>query len=195
MRCSRQLAVFVAVIVATLTQGRLARASDDEPRTQALTGTFRSSPVNARTRTCTGRDGRYVEIRGTFSGSINASDPRLTGRLDFSAHALVNQDTGLGTFEGAFQVTPARGTQGARGVFFTVVTEGSLNHGFARAKFVTEGDDEEDGERQGDDLFVHFESVVDARLNTTGQIGGTGDPRTPAVIQGGRCTGRWTLVR
>jgi hypothetical protein len=190
------MAVFAVVIVATLTQGRIARANGDEPRTQAVTGTFKSSPVNARTRTCMGKDGRYVEIRGTFAGSIDSSDPRLTGRLDFSAHALVNQDTGLGTFEGAFQVTPAKGTQRARGVFYTVVTEGGLNHGFARGKFAGEGDDEdEDGEGQGENLFVRFDSVVDARLNTTGQIGGTGDPRLPAVIQGGRCTGPWTRVR
>jgi hypothetical protein len=194
MRFRRQRTVFVAVIVATLTHGRMARASGDEPRTQAVTGTFRSSPVNAKTRTCTGIDGRYVEIRGMFAGSINSSDPRLTGRLDFSAHALVNQDSGLGTFEGAFQITPARGRQAARGVFYTVVTEGGLNHGFARGKFAAEGDGEEDGERQEEDLFVRFESVVDARLNTTGQIGGTGDPRTPAATQSGHCTGPWTRV-
>ena len=30
---------------------------------------------------------------------------------------------------------------------------------------------------------------LDQNLNVTGQFGGTGDPRTPAVIQGGHCTG------
>jgi hypothetical protein len=186
--CGRHLAVLAAVAVATATEGRVARASGNEPRTEAVTGTFRSAPVNARTRTCAGEDGAYLEIRGTFAGRITSSDPRLTGRLDFTAHALVNQDTGLGTFEGVFHITQESGRPGANGSFFTVVTEGGLNHGFARGKVA--GDAPEEAE----DLFVRFDSVVDAGLNTTGQIGGTGDPRTPAVIQSGHCRGPWTRV-
>src|SRR2546422_1105572 len=64
---------------------RVLFAQDDVPRTQPVTGTFRASPAKVKQRTCQGQDGAYIEIRGKFSGSITSSDPRVTGRLEFTA--------------------------------------------------------------------------------------------------------------
>jgi hypothetical protein len=177
-----------AVVVVTSIEPRLALADEAGPRTEQVAGTFQASPENAWTRTCPGEDGPYLEIRGRFVGSIITTEPRLTGRLEVRAHALVNQVTGLGSFEGAFEIKPAAGGPGGHGRFFTVVTERGLNHGFAHGKVGGEDDD------KAANIFARFQSTVDANLNIVGQLGGVGDPRTPAVIQSGRCSGPWTRV-
>ena len=165
----------------------------DGPRTEAATGTFSASPVNVKQRTCEGDDGAYLELRGTFAGQIVSSDPRLTGELEFTARrALVNVTTGLGAFEGRFRILdPESGRQQAEGEFFTVVTEGSLNHGFAVGTLsdaALAGEDEPRG-RPSERFFASYNATLDAALNATGAFGGVGDPRTPAVIQTGRCRG------
>ena len=182
---NRRLAALAGVVLAVgiAVSGVAAASSDERPRTEGVTGTFQASPVNAKTRTCQGQDGAYLQIRGTWKGTITSSDPRLTGSLKFTARALVNTTTGLGTFAGAFRIKQANGRTGARGEFATVVTEGSLNHGFAIAK-VSRGPDP--GEGAG--IFHgNFESTVDQALNVVGKFGGTGQPRDPAVIQSGSC--------
>jgi hypothetical protein len=157
--------------------------------TQPVTGAFQGSPVNVMQRICTGTDGPYLELRGHFSGVITSSDPRLTGTLDFMAQeARVNLATGLGTFRGKFQVSDASGAQTAQGDFFTVVTEGGLNHGFALGKVMNAGGG------GADNFFATFESLLDASLNVTGHFGDLGDPRLPAVVQGGQCGGKFTKV-
>jgi hypothetical protein len=138
---------------------------------------------------CEGQDGPYLEIRGHFSGVITSSDPRLTGNLDFMAEpALVNLASGLGTFRGRFRISnAATGLQTAQGEFLTVVTEASLNHGFALGKVMNQSG-------PAADFFGSFESTFDASLNVSGQFGGVGDARTPAVVQSGHCSGPFTQV-
>ena len=185
-------AQFIAVItLATiLGAGSPALAQNNPPHTVAVTGEFRGDPVNAMQRLCVGVDGPYLELRGHFSGVITSSDPRLTGTLDFMAEqALVSLVSGLGTFKGRFQVSDASGAQTAQGQFFTVVTDGGLNHGFALGKVA--------GEEGGgaDDFFARFQSTLDLSLHVEGHFGDPpGDIRLPAVVQGGTCTGKWTRV-
>jgi hypothetical protein len=132
---------------------------------------------------------RRGAISGQFSGRIASSDPRLTGTLDFMVEAaLVNLATGLGTFRGRFRISNATsGRQTAQGEFFTVVTEASLNHGFALGHLMG-------GDASSESFFAQFESTFDAAINVTGQFGGVGDPRVPAVVQGGHCSGPFTEV-
>src|SRR5688572_20316225 len=131
MTLTRVRILTVLTLASILSGGRPAAAQ----QTKAVTGTFTGAPVNVMTRTCAGADGNYLELRGHFSGAMVASDPRLTGTLDFMAEeALVNVVTGLGTFRGRFQISNAAGAQTAQGEFLTVVTEGGLNHGFALGK-------------------------------------------------------------
>jgi hypothetical protein len=182
------LFVVVPVLVATLGPGvGTATANDNRPHTEAVDGTFTADPVNVRQRTCEGQDGLYLEIRGQFAGTVVSSDPRLSGDLEFSAQpALINLVTGLGSFQGPFEITdPATGRRKGHGEFFTVVTEGSLTHGLAIGKLTSQ-----DG--GSDNFFANLKSTLDAALHVDGQFGGAGDPRTPAIVQGGHCSGRFT---
>jgi hypothetical protein len=186
-----QVLLITAVVAAgTAMHPSAALAQGNQPRTQLVTAIFSGAPVNARTRTCVGADGTYLEIRGAFSGTIISSDPRLTGTIDFMAEpALVNLMTGLGTFDGRFRVSAiGSGKQTAEGQFFTVVTEGSLNHGFALGQVMNNGNG------ASDRLFAAFQSTIDGSLNVSGQLGAAGDPRTPAVVQSGQCSGPFTQV-
>lgn len=179
--------LFSAVLV---TAGSVSRAQGNLPRTEPVTGVFTGAPVNAKQRVCEGTDGAYLEVRGHFSGAISSSDPRLTGTLDFMAEpALVNLTTGLGTFRGRFRISdPATGKQTAQGEFHTVVTEGFLNHGFALGTVMSTGGG------AADSFVARFQSTFDASLNVSGQFGGAGDARTPAVVQGGHCSGPFVAV-
>lgn len=189
---SRRPQVFaVAVVFAAIGAGSaVALAQANRPRTQLVSGMFTGSPVNAKQRICEGQDGPYLEIRGHFAGTIASSDPRLTGNLEFMAEpALVNLASGLGTFRGRFRIADATtGMQKAQGEFFSVVTEASLNHAFAIGKVTNAGTG------ASDDFFASFTSTFDGALNVSGQFGGVGDIRTPAVVQGGQCSGPFTHV-
>ena len=70
----------------------------------------------------------------------------------------------------------------------SVVTEASLNHAFALGKVTNAG------AGPSDDFFASFKSRFDAALNVSGEYGGTGDARTPAVLQGGHCSGPFTQI-
>jgi hypothetical protein len=170
-----------------------ALAADDRPRTNAvLDGQLAARPVNVMQRTCEGEDGTYLEIRGTFAGTVTSSDDRLTGDLEFLADALINvSPKGLGTFQGPFEISdPVTGKRKARGVFHTVVTDVGLNHGFAVGT-VFGGD----GSSETENFFARFQSLVATDLSVTGVFGNVGgDPRLPAVTQSGQCSGRFTLV-
>jgi hypothetical protein len=182
-----------AVLVTAAMVGDVALASD-APRTDPVVGAFTAKPANVKTRTCKGEDGAYLEVSGTFAGDIVSKDPRVSGKLEFLAHALVNTTTGFGNFEGTFTISSTAPGGGARGTFATVVTDVGLNHGFARGRLGGGEDGEHDGENGegGADFFARYEAVVDAGLNVKGAFGGAGDPRAPAIIQSGRCSGRWT---
>jgi hypothetical protein len=190
-RPSSLLSVIAAVCLAILGAVGTSGAQDNRPHTESVSGTFLASPDNVMQRTCVGQDGEYLEIRGRFVGTIASSDPRLTGELEFMAEpALVNQATGLGTFRGRFAVRdPDTRMQTAQGEFHTVVTEGALNQGFALGKTMGRP-----GE-PSDSFFANFKSTLDGSLNVTGEFGVTSaDARTPAVVQGGQCSGRFTRV-
>ena len=184
-----------ALVALAVTTGNVALADDGAPLTKPVTGVFTAKPVNAKTRTCMGADGPYLEVSGKFGGTITSDDARVSGSLEFQTHALVNLGTGLGNFEGSFSIdSPAPGG-GARGVFFTVVTAGGQNHGFARGKLGGGNDEgEHDGEGGGPDFFARYQATVDASLNVSGGFGGPGDAVAPAIIQSGRCSGRWTRI-
>jgi hypothetical protein len=193
LRATMRLFVVVPVLVASVGLGvGTAVAQGNRPHTEAVSGEFNGAPVNVMRRFCPGEDGHlYLELRGQWAGTITSTDPRLTGNLEFMAQpALVDTVTGLGTFRGTFSISdPVTNQQTARGEFHTVVTEGSLNHGFALGKVTGE-----DG-GPADDFSGNLKSTIDPdTLVVIGQFGGVGDPRTPAVIQGGHCSGRFTRV-
>ncbi len=181
--------VAVPVLLAILGSGvGTAIAKDNGPHTEAVAGTFTASPVNVRQRTCVGEDGPYLELRGLFAGAVVSADPRLSGDLEFTAQpALINLETGFGSFQGPFEITdPATGRRKGRGEFFSVVTGGNLTHGMAIGKLIAQ-----DG-GPADNFFANLKSTLDNSLNVVGQFGGSGDSTTPAVVQGGHCSGPLT---
>jgi hypothetical protein len=191
MRLRKTHGLAVAVLTVIVSAGStVAFAQGNQPRTKEVAGTFTGSPQNVKQRTCVGQDGAYLEIRGLFSGTITSNDTRLTGNLEFMAEpALVNLDTGLGTFRGRFRVFDAiTRMQKAQGEFLTVVTEGNLNHGFAHGTVTNAAGG------PADDFFARFESTLGLGLVVTGHFGTTGSPRTPAVVQGGHCSGPFVQV-
>jgi hypothetical protein len=185
------LVVSVAVGAAT------AVAQGNRPRTVSVLGNFSADPVNVMFRDCVGEDGPYREFRGKWAGTIDSSDDRLSGILEFMAQsALVNLTTGRGTFLGPFSISDLdTGRQKARGEFSTVVTEGFENHGFAIGNVINQGG-------PADNFFARFQSTLDSSLHVEGVFGNEAfvvappfsDPRTPAVIQGGHCSGSFTKV-
>jgi hypothetical protein len=189
MTVTRARIVALITFAVALGGGSLALAQSNPPHTLSVTGDIAGEPVNVMQRLCVGVEGPYLELRGHFSGAITSSDPRLTGTLDFMAEqALVSLVTGLGTFKGRFQISDASGAQTAQGQFFTVVTDGGLNHGFALGKVMGGSDG------AADDFFARFQSTLDASLHVAGHFGDFGDVRLPAVVQGGQCSGKWTRV-
>jgi hypothetical protein len=191
MRLRNAHVLAVAVLSVMIFGGTsVAFAQANEPRTKRVSGMFTASPQNVKQRFCTGQDGEYVEIRGHFSGVITSDDPRLAGNLEFIAEpALVNLTNGFGTFRGRFRIADATtGAQKAQGEFLTVVTDRGLNHGFAHGKVMNAG------AGPADNFFANFKSTLDGSLNVSGQFGGDGDSRTPAVVQGGLCSGPFLQV-
>src|SRR5436190_839614 len=203
MKSKTQHSVFIAflLLVSVSVAATTAFGQGNRPRTEPVSGTFDTDPENVMVRSCDGEDGAYRELRGKWTGTITSSDPRLTGNLEIMAQsALVNVNSGFGTFQGTFSISDTTGMQTARGEFVTVVTEGNTavatNHGFATGKVMNQ-------QGPAEDFFARFQSTLDAVLHVHGIFGNLvpvavlplADPRTPAVIQGGHCTGPWTRIR
>ena len=121
------LALAVAIVVAA---AALAVAAGKGPKTDAAQATFTAQQTDSKARTCTGEDGTYTDAKERFAGTITG-DPRLSGDLVIKSHALVNQDTGLGTSRGTVRILdPATKHVKAHGKFQAVVTEGGVLNGF-----------------------------------------------------------------
>jgi hypothetical protein len=193
---SKRLIVTISALIIVLGGGYATALADGEaPHTNAVAGAFSAAPVDVQRRTCAGADGPYLELRGQWKGVVTSNDPRLAGTFVFSAEpALVNLATGLGTFQGRFEVLdPKTGQEKANGNFHTVVTEASFNHGFALGKVISAGGHADDDE-PSDNFFANIQAKLDPSLNVTGEYGGAGDLRTPAVTQAGHCSGPFTKM-
>jgi hypothetical protein len=120
--------------------------------------------------------------------------------MELTSHLLVNLGTGLGTSEGRFEVRDAAtGRKKVAGGFLGVVTPASLTSaaldGLLVGTVFDEGTGAEEQVGRGR-VVANFEAEFDnAILNGNGSFG-IGAPPTvrpsPALIQGGHCTGRFT---
>ena len=174
------LALAVALVVAA---AALAVAAGKGPKTDAVQATFTAQRTDAKAKTCTGEDGTYSEARERFAGSITG-DARITGDLLVRSHALVNQDTGLGTSRGTVRILdPATKRVKAHGKFQAVVTEGGVLNGFLRGHVRSRG---EDPPRRDGRLWANFRAQVTEQGAVTGELGG-GASQNTAVIQSGKC--------
>lgn len=92
--------------------------------------------------------------------------------------------TGLGTSEGTYTIRdPSTNVLKVHGEYDGIFTEGSKFHGVAVAKVA-------DGTGESEQIAL-FKADVDLATGVvSGRLGGVStDPRTPAVIQRGACTG------
>jgi hypothetical protein len=106
------------------TAATLAVAAALNPKTDPTQAAFTAQRTDQQVKTCTGQDGTYADVKGTYSGTTTG-DPRLTGKLVVKTDALVNQDTGLGTSRGTVRILdPETNKTKAHGKFKAVVTEG-----------------------------------------------------------------------
>ena len=196
-RRTRIKLVAVAAAAASLVGGGVAWATapgDAQVDPTLATFTFRST--HEKQRICSGEDGPYIEIRAHHEGT-QVGDPRLSGVVDLEAHNFISLATGLGTSEGTFTIRdPATNKLKVSGKYYGVFTEGSKFHGFEIATVKAEGAGPNE-ELVGDG---ELRAVVKAEVNfatgeVAGQLGGASpDPRTPAVIRRGYCTGPYTQV-
>jgi hypothetical protein len=192
VRRARVIGLAVAAVgMLAVAAGALASMSE-RPRTDEVLARLTFVSVEGKERFCTGDDGEYREARELVTLS-STGDPRLTGIAEFRLRVLDNFTTGLGTSEGSVVIrdlaTRRRKVEGR----FWSVNAGTTVYGFISAHVNDNrsgGEDEDDGDDNGSmgtRLFAHLRFSF---LDFTGQIGGTWtEPRSPAVIQSGRCTG------
>ena len=174
------VALAVALVVAA---AALAVAAGKGPKTDTTQATFTAQRTDGKDKTCTGEDGTYTSSRERFAGTITG-DPRLTGDLVVRSHALVNQDTGLGTSRGTVRILdPATKRVKAHGKFSAVVTEGGVLNGFLSGHVRSRG---EDPPRRDGRLWANFRAQVTEQGAVTGELGG-GASQNTAVIQSGKC--------
>lgn len=195
-RLSAILGAFALLVVGGTTLAFA--AGDDRPRTDAVAGTFSMAPVDQEQRICEGPDGPYLELTAQYRGTMTG-DPRLSGELRVAAHLLINLAKGLGTDRGTFEVRDTKtGRKKAHGRYedVLIVTGGVVRSngvffGEVREAGGLGDDDDDDAEGGSARVIAHYEGELDPVTGSiSGQYGGSGDPRTPAVIQGGRCAVR-----
>jgi hypothetical protein len=174
------LTLAVAVLMAV---AALAVAATNGPKTDATQATFTAQRTDQKVKTCTGQDGTYANVRERYTGTITG-DPRVSGQLVVTSHALVNQDTGLGTSRGTVRILdPATHRVKAHGKFKAVVTGGSVLTGFLDGHVRATGDTSPQRDAR---LWANFRAQGTEQGAVTGELGGGASENT-AVIQSGKC--------
>jgi hypothetical protein len=188
MKRRRALTISILAVVALAAAAVAVAANRHAPRVDPVLATFSFAAAHEKQRFCTGEDGPYIEIRAHHEGT-QTGDPRLTGKLELEAHNLVNLATGLGTSEGTFTLRdPATNALKVKGKYHGIFTEGSKFHGLSTGSVKDPAGESE--------TIALFKADVDLATGVvSGELGGaSADPRTPAVISRGACTGPWTTV-
>ena len=180
-------------VTAALGLAAVAVARDTSPQTDRVRATFDVSASSVQARVCRGDDGRYFELRGTYTGSITSASPWLTGDLALRVHAVHNDTTQDGTVVGTFVVRdPATARPQVVGELAGVESADVPGpHGFMLGRVAGDRSDPAGGDLPGH-LFANFTSAVAPGGHLTGQLGGNAEgTAAPAVIQEGHCTGPW----
>lgn len=184
MSTIKQRGVLLTLTLAiAATAATLAVAAGLGPKTDPTQATFTAQRTDQKVKTCTGQDGTYADAKETYTGTTTG-DPRLTGKLVVKSHALVNQDTGLGTSRGTLRILdPETNKTKAHGKFKAVVTEGSILNGFLDGHVHAQGDERPHRDAR---LWANFRAQGTEQGAVTGELGG-GTSENTAVIQSGKC--------
>ena len=166
--------------VATIALGGTALAGGG-PQTTQVSGTFSGQTVSDHPVFCTGLDGHYVDDRSVSRGTVESSDPRLSGNFVNHARTLINLDTGVGRSVGHIVVTDP--DTGQVKVTFTIQLVGQGQpDGTAILKGLEIGT-----LADGSTFFANSTTNALPDGTFTGEFGGSPGPTDLAVVQKGSC--------
>lgn len=152
------------------------------PTTNQVSGTFSGHTVSDHPVLCTGLDGQYVNDRSVTRGTVQSSDPRLSGNFVNHSRALINLDTGVGRAVGHIVVRDP--DTGQFKVKFTTYLVGQAQHdGTVTLKGMEIGT-----LADGSTLFANSTTTAFPDGTFTGEFGGSPGPTDLAVVQKGSCT-------
>lgn len=161
----------------------IAMGAAQGPTTKPTAASFSTTAQHVTTKTCTGSDGNYAVINGTYSGTINGSlTEGTTDALTIKARSIVNQTTGDGTTFGHFSIKNGK-SHVADGTLSAVDSgSGSLN-GMLLGHIP--GPPQPPHPSQG--IVANFTGTLGAS-SLAGQIGGNGAMTNSGVVQSGSCS-------
>lgn len=178
------LGIFGLTAVAVASHG-------NRPQTDSVMAVQTYTHIEGKFRECEGQDGPYLQQRFTATGT-STGDPRLTGDVEVRVHRdLLNLATGFGTFHARLVIRdPSTGRKKVEGEW-QAVTAQDISQGLLRGEVRDEGVATSEETSGRGELFANIRTRFHPNGAVTSQIGGATDGRNPAVIQSGRCTGRW----
>jgi hypothetical protein len=151
------------------------------PTTNQVSGTFGGHTVSDHPVLCTGLDGQYLNDRSVTRGTVQSSDPRLSGSFVNHSRALINLDTGVGRAVGHIVVRDP--DTGQFKVRFTIYLVGQAQHdGTVTLKGMEIGT-----LADGSTLFANSTTTAFPDGTFTGEFGGSPGPTDLAVVQKGSC--------
>jgi hypothetical protein len=158
----------------------------NRPQTDSVMALQTYTHIEGKFRECEGRDGPYLQQRFTVTGT-STGDPRLAGDVEVRIQRdLLNLATGFGTFHARLVIRDSSTGRKKVAGEWQAVTAQDISQGLLRGEVRDEGVVSGRGE-----LFANIRTRFHPNGAVTSQIGGVTDGRNPAVIQSGRCTGRW----
>jgi len=178
MRALRWIAVNAVAVIA-ISGTALAGGG---PTTQQVSGTFSGTTVSDHPVLCTGLDGHYVDDHSVSQGTVQSSDPRLSGNFVDHTRALINLDTGIGRAVGHIVVRDPN--TGKLKVTFTIYAVGQGQpDGGATLKGMEIGT-----LADGSTFFANSTTNALPDGTFSGEFGGSPGPTDLAVVQRGSCS-------
>jgi hypothetical protein len=165
-------------------------ASVRQPDTDSVMATVVFSHVEGKTRSCEGVDGEYAEQLVTVTGT-STGDPRLSGKVTFSVHVIVNVENGVGTESGTIRIQDA---QTARTKVKAQVKDAGVAEIWQGLVAGQVRDRGSGGEETAGAGAIHGNYRITFMPNgaVTMQIGGeAADGRIPGVVFSGQCRGKY----
>lgn len=170
----RRIACVGAVVLALFAAAAVGLAAHQAPSTKSVSATFAVTPsTQNRVTTCTGADGDYTRIDGSYAGTSASADARLAGAIKIKGQSLVNKTTGLGWMRGTVRIDTSS-DEDTKANLTAVISGGQLN-GFLNGRV----------HDASGNLLGGFSAAFGATGITGGSIGSTSS--TPALVLTGSC--------
>ena len=83
----------------------VASATNPHPQTSDVSAAFSATQTRMHTRTCTEGGNNFRVTNATWRGTSTSAEPRLSGMLIITTHAVLNETTGDGWANGKWRTT------------------------------------------------------------------------------------------